>query len=384
MTFNAEPIDPQATTRLAVPVVTPAVATVIASYNCSAACENCCFESRPGLKQRLSLDEMKRFISEANNFATMRLIVFSGGECFLLGKDLDEAVKHAASLGLQTRCVTNSYWASTKQKALARLQTLKDAGLCELNISTGDNHQRFVSEECVINGAEAAVDLGLVTVIVVEIQRERRVTKEQLVKSARIAALLDRPDADRSFRIIESPWMPSRFERNVPQARTRLVNRTNVQLRRGCDSVLATLVATPYANKVGVCCGLSREQIPELNIRWSPGETLTQMYDRSCSDFIKIWLYVEGPERIVAWAASIDRSIDWEDRYAHRCHACLALYRDPKIVAVVKEHYAERIDDILLRYALMVQAYQNVYRRRSNDPSGRPLDSIENSVSELA
>jgi hypothetical protein len=43
---------------------------------------------------------------------------------------------------------------------------------------------------------------------------------------------------------------------------------------------------------------------------------------------MKIWLFVDGPERILAWAAGKDPRIEWENRYAHHYHACLTLFDD--------------------------------------------------------
>jgi hypothetical protein len=67
-------------------------------------------------------------------------------------------------------------------------------------------------------------------------------------------------------------------------------------------------------------------------------------------DFIKIWLFVDGPERILAWAASKNQAIQWENRYSHHCHACLALFENAEVRRTILEHYRERVDDVLLRY----------------------------------
>jgi hypothetical protein len=45
---------------------------------------------------------------------------------------------------------------------------LHDAGLTELNISTGDQHQQKIPFEYVVNAAINAIELGIRTVVVVE------------------------------------------------------------------------------------------------------------------------------------------------------------------------------------------------------------------------
>ena len=80
--------------------------------------------------------------------------------------------------------------------------------------------------------------------------------------------------------------------------------------------------------------------------------TLAEMAGSAGHDFLKIWLSVEGPEHILAWAATKDPRIDWEDLYNHHCDACRAIYQDPRVRAVLARHWHERRDDILSRYRL--------------------------------
>jgi len=333
----------------------PNVLTILASYRCTAACAHCCFDSNPAIKERLAFEEIRDFISEAAQLSPLDVVVFSGGECFLLGDDLVRAIRHCSDLHLRTRCVTNAYWAPHRAAAERRLKPLQDVGLGELNVSTGDFHSRYVPVDNVIVAAVTAVDLGLSnTLIVVELQKERQITRALLTEDPNIRRCLALGE-DR-FKIIESPWMPMDLSASVPQPDEVLVNRRNVHLRTGCASMGSTLVLTPH-RRVGFCCGLTREKIPELNARWNPGE-LSEVTSQAGSDFMKIWLAVDGPERILAWAATKDESIEWENRYAHHCHACLALYSDEKVRDVIREHYMERVDDVLLRYSTMVHLQQ--------------------------
>jgi hypothetical protein len=336
--------------------VQPRVLTILGTYKCTAACENCCFGSNPKLTTRLDLPEILAFISEGSRYPECRLVAFSGGECFLLGDDLVAAVAHATSLGLATRCVTNGYWARRMDHGRKRLGALKEAGLTQLNISTGDYHQRWVTEEAVANAACLSVELGLKeTLIVVEAQKARRVTAQSfLAANPRIRGLLE--DSSSNFHIIESPWMPMNLNDRIDQDQERLINRKNVHLRTGCDSIFRTGVLTPD-RKYGFCCGLSRERIPELNGSWSSG-AVDELIDRGSRDFMKIWLFVDGPERILAWAASKERRIDWENRYAHHCHACLALFADPLVRETIKTYYQERVEDVMMRYVTRLRTEQ--------------------------
>jgi hypothetical protein len=189
---------------------------------------------------------------------------------------------------------------------------------------------------------------------VIELQRERRVTKESLLADERVAGLLANESSP--FRVIESPWMPMDHRASIDQHENVMLNRRTLHMRGGCRSILNTLVVTPD-QRVGLCCGLSRERIPELNYSWDGG-SLAGVIGAAARDFMKIWLYVDGPERILAWAASKNEQIEWEDRYAHHCHSCLALFDDPLVRDAIHRHYRERVDDVLLRYVARLRIQQ--------------------------
>ena len=73
---------------------------------------------------------------------------------------------------------------------------------------------------------------------------------------------------------------------------------------------------------------------------------------RPGQDFLKIWLAVDGPEQILAWAGAIDPRIDWENRYNHHCDACRAIYDYALVRDVLAQHWRQRRDDVLFRYRL--------------------------------
>ena len=109
----------------------------------------------------------------------------------LLGDDLVEAVGFASRLKIKTRCVTNGFWAKSEHAGRRILTELKKAGLNELNISTGDFHQRYVPEETIINAALLGVELDLdQTLIVVEQQKVRHATRERLAANARLSSCI--------------------------------------------------------------------------------------------------------------------------------------------------------------------------------------------------
>ena len=114
------------------PLKTADTITILPTYKCTAACQDCCFGSNPSIEGRIPQYKILHYIEEAAKIG-IKTVVFSGGESFILGKDLDEALWHATKNDLMTRVVTNGYWATTENNARKRLEDLQFAGLTELN-----------------------------------------------------------------------------------------------------------------------------------------------------------------------------------------------------------------------------------------------------------
>ena len=329
----------------------PNCLTFLATYRCTAACENCCFGSHPWIEGRIPQADILRHIREAADIGTVQLVCFSGGECFLLGDDLIEAIQLAHSLGLATRCVTNGYWASNGPVAERVLRRFMDAGLTEINFSTGDKHAQFVPVENVIWGTHVAQCLGLTVAIMVELSGSRRTTKQTLVEHPLFNKLVSNDPSRRPF-INESPWVS--LDKGCDQVvydNGELLNGDTLPRRKGCDSILKDIVVTPQ-NDLKICCGITSEQIPETRLGSLDGVTMQELYAQGSDDFLKIWIAVDGPERILAWASTIDESIEWENVMSHQCDACLRIYRDERIRRIIRDHYPSVVNDVLLRYSL--------------------------------
>lgn len=163
------------TDLLAGTFISPHTLTILGTYQCTAACKQCCFESSPSVRGRLSGDVILQRITEAQgSFPSLRMVVFSGGEAFLLKDDLFNAVAHCQTLGLHTRIVTNGSWGKREQTAREFAGRLASAGLKEINFSTGKDHQEWVPWNSFANAAHACAEAGISTLITVECDTEER------------------------------------------------------------------------------------------------------------------------------------------------------------------------------------------------------------------
>lgn len=328
-----------------IPLAGPYTMTILPTYRCTAACAECCFESSPHVPGRIPLERILRYIDDAvNAFPLLRLVCFSGGECFLLQRDLDAAVAHAHRLGLRTRCVTNGYWAINERAATERLSSLRAAGLDELNISTGDEHQQFVPFERVVDAAIASARLNITTLIVVEGCREAAFTARVAVENERLRAFAA-TDAAANLKILTNVWMPFHANRSVTHDPERLPE------ARGCDNVLTNVVITPH-EQLAACCGLTMEHIPEMKLGDLRSATMGSLYDSQYSDFMKLWLWLDGPHAIYRFALSKDPSLQTAALDNHHCYACAIVHQHPRVRRLLAEHYTEAMVDVLHRYYL--------------------------------
>jgi radical SAM family protein len=344
----------------------PTHLTILPTYRCTAACAQCCFESNPHVQGRIPLPRILDYIDQAaRDFPTLRLVVFSGGECFLLRDDLDEAIARAAGHGLATRCVTNGYWATSKRAAGERLQPLYEAGLSELNFSTGDDHQAFVPYERIVIGATTAAELGLRALIVVEGRVGARFTMREALAHPDLSEFLRSSPARANLDLLNNIWIP--FHDDAEIAQPDEVYRTRDRLKRfeGCDNVLENMVITPH-ERLASCCGLTFEHIPEMKVGDARTRPLRELYDSQLEDFMKIWIRVEGPEKIFFFATQKDPDIPFPDGATHPCQTCAALFLNPRVRKALSEHYLEKVPEVMFRYQVM-----RTLERRS-DPSFAP------------
>ena len=304
-------------------MLSPSTLTILTTYRCTAACRQCCFESSPDVSGRLTLEQMIGRIDEARaNFDTLQLVVFSGGEATLLKSDLHDAIRHCSDLGLMTRIVSNGSWGKGERSAAAMATALADAGLTELNISTGKDHQEFVPVASVIQGACAATDAGIPTLITIEADDADSTRFREIASDPRVKSRVN----SRMLNLQSNSWMPFKGDAEV---RVQQVDKES--LRGGCRQIFDNAVITPHHN-LSACCGLTLEHIPEMRLGQCDGKNLGALYKEQATDFLKFWLRVDGPYSIIEAAMGEDAEEVLEG-VVHICQACSILHKNE----VVKE-----------------------------------------------
>jgi len=344
--------------------------TFITTYQCTAACRECCFESSPTLDSgKLTFEFMKGVMDEAIvALPNLRLVVFSGGECFMLKEQLFKAIEYATGRSLRTRCVTNGYWGKTPAAAARNARRLREAGIGEINISTGLEHQEWVPFQSVVNCAQALAAEGIFTLVTVEKDTEESGCWNAAVEHPVVAALLESKPP--KLKLMCNSWMPFHAD-----AQPRKEQRSRGS-DKGCDQLFSNLVITPY-KMVSACCGLTYEHIPEMRLGSVGSKPLDAFVTDVADDFLKIWIHMDGPKEVVRKVTGRS-SNELMDATVHICQACAVLHQNAEFRKLLRERYHEFVPEVIGRFLLRTTMFQmQMQRQMAANPSRVAAEGAE-------
>lgn len=134
---------------------------LLLTYHCQAACAHCILRAGPQRRERVSLEDARRWIREIASYRDGHVIVLSltGGEPFSDLDHLRSVMELATDASLHLSVVTNGFWGVSRQRARNVLESLPRIGF--LSISTDVYHQSFVPFERVENVIHACKDRGV-------------------------------------------------------------------------------------------------------------------------------------------------------------------------------------------------------------------------------
>ncbi len=334
-------------------MITPSSLTFLTTYRCTAACAECCFQSSPGNPGRmLELAECTGIIDQAaESFSSLRLVVFSGGECFLMGEALMRAIAHAVGKGFLTRCVTNGYWGKERSHAARMAGALAVAGLKEINFSTGDDHQCFVPVQAVVHAALECARRGIRTLIVVEGHSRSKFRLQDLLRHPDLLEFIGREPGAANLQLLQNVWIPFNTDRVIEHPDIlELRHRAREGGETGCNQILHNLVVTPDL-QLASCCGLTLEYIDELKLGRIQ-DNLRGLFEAQTDDFIKLWLYTDGPNKILEFVREKNPSIATGRHVVHPCQACALMFNDGEVKREISRRYMEVFDDVMFKFHL--------------------------------
>jgi len=279
-----------------------------------------------------------------------------------LKDDLYTAIAHAHALGLRVRCITNAFWGKTFSAAKRTVFRLIEAGITEINISTGSDHQAHVPFESVENACEALVKAGVATLVTVEKDSPTTNCLQRIQSSPRLQPLIE--NHPRIFTIQCNSWMPFHegyVARGSAPGLEALVD--------GCSQIFSNLVVTPYG-KLAACCGLTFEHIPELTLGDINASDMGDLFNSALDDFLKIWIHLDGPGAILR--SLFGEGINEELKsIRHICQACAVLHLHPKVRSELALQYREFVPDVLARFALKIEILRKKRLQRGRVLNGK-------------
>jgi MoaA/NifB/PqqE/SkfB family radical SAM enzyme len=295
----------------------PSNLTLVTTHRCTAACDNCCFSCNPAVTDAIPLDRLRSLIDETQDLPSVKKLAFTGGECFLLGKHLDELILRASSHGLWTKCISNGYWAVTRSAAERRIADLRESGLDELALSTGTFHEEYVPLGRVVEGARAAARAGLRVQIVVETCDQSTFGPAYVASLPEIADLV----ASRQILIIEDPWIPN--------------------VRRDGRHQLTHRCVSPAAKDAAKEPCFPMEAIPELALGSVATTSMRDVIAAAEDNLLMMWLRVDGPYKMLELVNRLEPSYTMPEGHVSICQTCHFLHRDVFALRVLRDHAVE-------------------------------------------
>ena len=286
----------------------PESLSIILTYKCNAKCDYCCFESNSYEKAYLNLNTIKKIISHSKKLFTPKVVVFTGGEPTLYLNTLIKSINFTRNLHIPSRIVTNCWWAKDAEKAETVISKLVDAGLTEINFSTGTQHQRFIDFKNVKLAIDAAIKFKLRPIVVIEEDENADYIQNELVTESK--SFLNHFKITRFKKVYLNSSKKENIENGISQLR--------------CNNILQ-LVAFSPDNIVYPCCGLPIRKMHGFELckideyfELGRGELLNLLYN-----FQNTKILVDGP-----YKAYCEQTNHLQSNFHHNCVNCYELYKN--------------------------------------------------------
>ena len=270
------------------------------------------------------MNDMIALVDKVYSFGKLELVVFTGGEPFLLGDDLVACVEYCARKGLATRIVTNAYWALTAEAARTMMRRYKDAGLKEINLSCDDYHQEFIPLESIKYANDACMEVGLPCLIGHKIMKDCTITLEHLEDflGYKLARFDPKKKNNPDNNLVDTGFtVPIAEDMHLIPDEEILYPPYEHHWKAPCKSILRRIVITPR-KEISVCCGMVPRKVEEVVFGTLDEYSLEELIIRAHTDLIVNWLALEGPYGLMKFILKKDPQIPFRKQYVNNCHLC--------------------------------------------------------------
>jgi pyruvate-formate lyase-activating enzyme len=306
---------------------------LLLTLRCNATCEHCCFECHPNRNKQMTQHQVIDYIHQIGGVEDVHLIAVTGGEPFSAYPLLLKAIEEAGRQGLNSRIVTNGYWATSAKRAHERLAPLVDRGLVSFNISYDSLHAPYVEQDRVKQAVETALDFGLEVVIShSSLRGPREGDKKMIFESLGFTE-------DDPISLIQGIITPSgRARKTYSLNQVSLVDgekKEGHRLHDVCTYVLREPVITPDGD-LFACCGTTvatrtgfRKEFLIGNLDERP---LTELLQDLEYDPLFNALMLEGPWQLYQILKPIEPGLIKRQRFVNICDLCEQIVCNQKAI----------------------------------------------------
>lgn len=315
-------------------IFSPNTLTLITTYKCTAACASCCFGCNPKRDKMMSEQEMLSYIDECiKHYPEIKILVLTGGEVFTLGLErICKIISYTKkTYGILTRIVSNGFWAYSDAKTREIILHLSEAGLDELNLSTGDAHCEFVPIENIHRVIDFNENNTALRTLCIMVERH----KEEFYSIEKLNDWIQNKFGSKHKTItLESPWidLSKHKDWNNFTLEGNPISNTNIT-NYGCGNLYAGIQINPYGQCLA-CCGFASEYSPffkigNININ---KKDLRGYLEEKHNDLLFMWLHTVGPRYIYKKIYGIEAPPN-----KHVCEVCLKLVTSAESVKYITQ-----------------------------------------------
>lgn len=207
--------------------------------------------------------------------------------------------RYAREKGIESISImSNGSWGRQLEIATLTARELLASGVNQMYITTGLDHQRFVSEQSVLNAVAACREADLY----VELDVESDLDDDIITRLAQNPVL-------QGVKLASQNWITWKTGEPRIQEKMKMLHPFS---GAGCESVWKTCYID-HSDTIRACCGQFCTSMPRLIL----GEKLEDWYRRTP---LQMWIATDSPYFLYSLLKKENEMYPW-----HECHACLLL-----------------------------------------------------------
>jgi hypothetical protein len=311
---------------------------------CNIKCRSCLWGDLLNKGPKMSVKDACGWIDQAHSLGNLLLVGFSGGEPFLYMNEMKEIAQYAQKkYNLPFVAATNSFWASSIERAEVVLGSLFELGLRQLLVSVDEFHQEYVPLNNVKNCLTAAKSLGIHCTI----------QCVNTLSSKKLSYYMDALGVSKGKDLAASEISCT----PVGSAACQIPKEdfpTYSEVPADYCTLLQAMVVRPDGT-VNLCCGpaFSVEALSAGNLHQ---ETLESIVERAeWNPLFNALALGNGPRLIAELLKEKGEGKLLREKYTSSCHACHHILSQPNVASILENLLEPQRAELFLKRAILDQ-----------------------------